>query len=567
MIKKLFIVPLLAILFSFCSPKKATFETDELIGVWSGLLFQTESKYDSLILSPANDPTEARLYSKGRETVHRIIRKGTNLNFKDSSGFRFDAFLTHNEKTLHGVLTHDLWAQSLNFQKKGEQWIAKIHKPEIIDTDYLVYLEFYKDSTGSVQANIQSNKENRELHFTIDKVLIEGNHIDFNITNDRFGISAEYDTAKRNIALTYGNAGGKREIQLEKLNADQLEGYLPRSSHENYVYEIPKAPDSTMQTASLEDVGINKSLLGLMDPKNNKNLEHIHSILITKSGKLVFEEYFHGYNREYLHDVRSAFKSIASLAVGRAMMKSDGLKVENSILDYYPEYNIDDGRKKNITVHHALTMSTGIQLEDEDKMQWEHKDWVGYKLNLPMEHEPGVVYEYSSGGSNLLTGVIQESVGTYLPLFFYEELLLPMEIHNFQMLTSPQGKGYLAGSFYMRPIDFTKFGLLVLNKGAWNGEPLISESWIKKSKTPHIKGSWPKNSDYGYLWRLLEREVGGKRMKTIEAWGNGGQFLIIIPEIEMTISMTGGNYNLFPEMEDRPFSIVNEYILPAVQLK
>lgn len=567
MTKKLFTITLLALLFSFCSPKKSTFETDELIGVWSGLLFQTESKYDSLILSPANEPTEARLYSKGKEIIRYINRKGADLGFKSATGLRFDAFLTHNEQTLHGVLTHDLWAQSLNFQKKRKQWIAKIHKPEIIDTDYLVYLEFYEDSAGTVQANIQSNKENRELHFTIDEVLVEGNRIDFNITNDRFGMSAVYDTEKRNMALTYGNAGGKREIQLKKLHDDQLEGYLPRSPNENYLYNIPVAPDSIMQTASLEDVGINRSLLGLMDPKNNKTLEHIHSILITKDGKLVFEEYFHGYDREYLQDVRSAFKSMASLAVGKAMMKNNGLHVENAILDYYPEYDIHDVRKKNITVHHSLTMSTGIQLEDEDKMQWEHEDWVGHKLDLPMAYEPGAVYEYSSGGSNLLTGVIQKSVGTYLPLFFYEELLLPMEIHDFQMLTSPQGRGYLAGSFYMRPIDFTKFGLLVLNKGKWNGEQLIGESWIEKSTTPHIKGSWPKNSDYGYLWRLLEREVGGKQMKTVEAWGNGGQFLIIIPEIEMTITMTGGNYNLFPDMEDRPFSILNEYILPAVQLK
>ena len=567
MTKKLYIVPLLAILFSFCSPKKATFETDELIGVWSGLLFQTESPYDSLVLSPAIAPTEARLYTKGKETLHQIIRKEADFYFEDTSGLRFDAFLPNHDEILHGVLTHALWAQSLNFQKKGKQWVAKIHKPEIIDTDYLVYLEFYKDSSGTVKANIQSNKENRELHFTIDKVLIEGNHIDFNITNDRFGISAEYDTEKRNIALTYGNAGGKREIQLEKLKPDEWEGYLPRSPHENYVYRVPQVPDSTMQTASLEDVGINKSLLGLMAPKNNKNLEHIHSILITKNGKLVFEEYFHGYNREHLHDVRSAFKSIASLAVGKAMMSNNELKVDHAILDYYPEYNIKDVWKKNITVHHALTMSTGLQLEDEDKMQWENEDWVGHKLNLPMEHEPGTVYEYSSGGSNLLSGVIEKSVDTYLPHFLYEELLLPMGIHNFQMLTSPQGRGYLAGSFYMRPIDFTKFGLLVLNKGKWNGKPLISESWIEKSTTPHIKGSWPKNSDYGYLWRLLEREVGGKQMRTVEAWGNGGQFLIIIPEIEMTITMTGGNYNLFPEMEDRPFSIVNKYILPAVQLK
>ena len=567
MIKKLFIVPLLAILFSFCSPKKSTSETDELIGVWSGLLFQTESKYDSLVLSPAIVPSKAYLYEKGKKTVRQITRKGRVFNFKDSSGLRFEGFLASDSTTFHGVFTHDLWAQNLSFEHKDNQWRAKIYKPEIIDTDYIVYLEFYKDSTSKVQANIQSNKENRELHFKIEEVLVEGNRIDFKITNDRFGISAVYDTEKRNIALTYGNAGGKRKVQMKKLKPNELEGYLPKLPQENYQYSIPKAPDSTMQSASLEDVGIDISMLSFMDLANGKNLEHIHGIIITKDRKLVFEEYFHGYNRENIHDIRSAFKSLASLALGKAMMKNDELNVENAVVDYYPEYSINDAQKKKINIYHILTMSTGIQLEDEDKMQWEHKDWVGYKLNLPMVHEPGNVFEYSSGGSNLLTGVIQKSVDTYLPLFIYKELLLPMDIHNFQMLTSPTGMGYLAGSFYMRPIDFTKFGLLVLDKGTWNGEQLIGESWIDESIKPHIKGSWPKDSDYGYLWRLLEREVGGKRMRTIEAWGNGGQFLIIIPEIDMTITFTGGNYNLFPEMEDRPFSILTEYILPAVQLK
>jgi len=66
------------------------------------------------------------------------------------------------------------------------------------------------------------------------------------------------------------------------------------------------------------------------------------------------------------------------------------------------------------------------------------------------------------------------------------------------------------------------------------------------------------------MWHT-ERKIGGKQIRTIEAWGNGGQFLIIIPEFDMTVSFTGGNYNLFPEMEERPFSILNKYILPAVK--
>ncbi|UBZ15170.1 hypothetical protein LDL77_05495 [Flagellimonas marinaquae] len=84
---KLITIPFLALLLIYCSPKGAAeFETDELIGVWSGLLFQTESKYDSLVLSPAIAPTEAYLYEKDKETVRQITGKGRNFSFKDSSG-------------------------------------------------------------------------------------------------------------------------------------------------------------------------------------------------------------------------------------------------------------------------------------------------------------------------------------------------------------------------------------------------------------------------------------------------------------------------------------------------
>lgn len=564
--KTLFLILIIQITLFSCSTKKSNFQTDELIGVWSGLLFQTESKYDSIIIAPTKNPTEATLYKNNKKTTYPIIINRDELKFKGSSGLRFDASLSNNNQTLNGTLTNDLWVQSLNFEKNENKWVSKIPKPEIIDTDYMVYLEFYQDTIGKIQAKIQSNKENRELHFIIEEVIIDGNNIDFEISNDRFGVSATYYDEEKIFSLNYGNRGGKRKIQLRKLNKDELAGYLPRALNEKYEYKIPKSLNELIKTATLEEVDIDRSLLGFMDGINSGKYEHIHSIIITKDDKLVFEEYFHGHNREYLHDIRSAFKSITSLAVGKAMLVNRELKVENTILDYYSEYEINDPQKNIINIHQALTMSTGIALEDEDEMQWDNNDWVEYKLNLPMKYKPGEKFEYSSGGANLLTGVIQQSVDKYLPLFIYEEMLLPMGIDKFQMQTSPQWRGYLAGSFYLRPIDFTKFGLLILNKGKWNGKQIITESWIEKSTKSQIKSDYPLDTDYGYLWRLLERDVNGKKMKTIEAWGNGGQFLIIIPEIDMTITFTSGNYNLFPQME-RPFKILNEYILPAIILE
>jgi CubicO group peptidase (beta-lactamase class C family) len=562
---KICLILLMTVFILSCDKKKENFDKTKLIGVWSGLLFQTESKYDSIGLVPIQKPEKAILYKNGKGQNYQLKNVRNTLSFKTEDGLRFDATYINNSPNLYGVITNDLWSQGLSLSKSGNKWISDIQKPEIIDTDYTVYLEFYEDTLEILQARIQSNKENRALHFTIDSVRLDGNDIDFDITNDRFGISAEYDNKKNNLLLFYGNSGGKRKVNMTKLNPSNLMGYKPLPKQE-YAYRIPTGLDSVIKTTSFNEVGIDSSMLDFMPKMNSGNYDHIHSIIITKKNKLVFEEYFHGYNREYLHDIRSSFKSISSLLLGKAIMQNESINVDNPILNYYPEYDISDGEKKDITIHHALTMSTGLKLEDEDEMQWNNNDWVGYKISLPMEHKAGEKYEYSSGGMNLLTGVIQKSTKKYLPLFLYEEVLLPLGVQKFQMRTSPKGRAYLPGDFYLRPIDFTKFGMLVLNDGKWKNEQIITSDWINISTQPYIKGSWPSESDYGYLWRLLERNVGGKKMQTIEAWGNGGQFLIIIPEVDMTITFTGGNYNLFPEMEEKPFEILEKYILPAVNL-
>ncbi|MEL6976368.1 MAG: serine hydrolase, partial [Bacteroidota bacterium] len=374
------------LLFS-CGDKKTNFNQKELIGVWSGLLFQTETKYDSIVLQPADKPQNATLYKNGNEKSFELSTRNKHLFFRTGDGLRFDATEFNTSQNLNAVLTHDLWSQGLTFSKRDDSWVARIPKPEIIDTDYTVFLEFYEDTLGTLQAKIQSNKENRKLHFVIDSVKINGNDIDFDITNDRFGISAEYHPNEKGLTIFYGNTLRKKEAPLTKLDPAKWKGYKPLSQ-EKYHYEVPKPVDNYITSASLDSVGLKASMLDFLPEMNSGKYDHIHSILITKDHKLVFEEYFHGYHREYLHDIRSSFKSIASLLLGKTMMQNQSISANNSILEYYPEYDVSDARKKNITLHHALTMSTGLQLENEDEMQWKNDDWVGYKLNLPLAYEP-----------------------------------------------------------------------------------------------------------------------------------------------------------------------------------
>ena len=560
---QLLFLPLILFLHLSCQQNDSAATNQDLIGVWSGTLFQTEPVFDSLSFE---DDTVV-FYKQGVQT-ERITcsRTEDRLTGRGKNGLRVDIELHTNEREVVGLFTHNLWVKSIPFQKKENIWIAKLKKPEIIDTDYLVFLEFFQDAEGELQAIIQSNKENRKVHFEIEEVKLSGSKITFQITNPNFHIEANIRREAQTIELSYRNAGGERQIALRKLSPEDQIGYRPADPTKTYTYEEPTSIKG-LETASFTDVGMDSSLLGLFSQMNNGEYEHIHSLLIYKQNKLVLEEYFHGYQRDDLKDIRSAFKSISAMLVGKGL--DDGFlpNVNTPLLDSYPQYDTIQGTAKRlITIHHALSMTTGIELEDEDEMQWNHPDWVGYKLSLPMVAMPGEEYTYSSGGMNLLSGVISHSTQEYLPHYLFTSLLLPMGIEDFQMLSSPYGRGYLAGNALFRPVDFMKFGVLVLNEGKWNGEQLLSTSWIAEMTSPKVSITYPKGAEYGYLWRILQREIQGKKYQTIEAWGNGGQFLIVIPTLEMCISFTGGNYNLFPQMEKGPFDILEKYIFPSIQL-
>lgn len=115
--KNVILLLIVQIIFFSCSEKESNFQKEELIGVWSGLLFQTESKYDSIIIKPASQPKEAILFKNGKQTIYPLTLKEKTFEFKGDSGLRFDAVISNNEQALNAILTNDLWAQSLSFKK------------------------------------------------------------------------------------------------------------------------------------------------------------------------------------------------------------------------------------------------------------------------------------------------------------------------------------------------------------------------------------------------------------------------------------------------------------------
>ena len=339
----------------------------------------------------------------------------------------------------------------------------------------------------------------------------------------------------------------------------------------SYKYEQPKDQKDGLQTGDIAKSGLNSGLLTEMMAKIvDGTYQNVHSVLIIKDGKLVFEEYFYEYTSDSLHELRSATKSFISALTGIAIDKKFIRSKDVKVLSYFPNYAVanNSDAKKQITIENLLTNQTGLDCDisnsqsagDETKMGYS-KDWVKFTLDLPMIDKPGGKGMYCSGNVIVLGDIIQRATKRPLVEFAKENLFGPMGITNFKWNFKPDPSS--AETFcqvYVRPRDMAKFGLMYLNKGKWNNRQLISSEWVNQSFSKH---SAVQNVDYGYLWWIKYLDADGVRYYGKAAQGNGGQRIFIWEEQNLITVITGGNYN----MQSPSDELIRKYILPSFNNK
>jgi len=304
----------------------------------------------------------------------------------------------------------------------------------------------------------------------------------------------------------------------------------------------------------------------------------VQSLLVARHGKLVLDEYFNGYDADRPHDVRSAGKSVATLLIGEAIEETHSFSAESpiaTILTRYAPFANDDAQKERISVADLMSMSAGYACDDndddspggEDRMQSQtaQPDWYKFTLDLPMLFAPGSQAFYCSAEINLLGAIAEQTTGEPLAEFFYDKFARPMNFGPYGMwlMPPPRETAYMAGGDRFRPRDFLKFGQLFLDQGHWKGRRVIDASWLRECATKHsyVKGG---GGDYGYGWHLLDFPQNDRTFHAINAGGNGGQLLYIIPELDMTVMITAANYGQYPIWSKFGEDIVGAGILPAV---
>jgi CubicO group peptidase (beta-lactamase class C family) len=340
-------------------------------------------------------------------------------------------------------------------------------------------------------------------------------------------------------------------------------------SASTYLHRIPEQTDDGWRTSSLADQGIDPAPIAEMVKRIQAgDYTGINSVLLARGGALVLEEYFGGFDRNSLHSMRSASKIVTSALIGITIDLGHIETVDAPLLPYFPEYEGDienwDERKRDITIAHILSMTSGVR-GNEDAM-YPTDDWIKFYLDQPLAATPGEAFSYATSGVVALGSVVTRASGLRIPAFADRYLFGPLGITAYRWpITNSRGSQGLAmtgGGLNLRPRDMAKLGQLYLNGGVWKGERLISQAWIRTSTKKHATSDLY-GEDFGYLWRMIDRTVERRNVRSFEAWGNGGQFIMLFPSLDLVAVFTGENYGLFPEME-QPFEMVDRYVLPSM---
>jgi CubicO group peptidase (beta-lactamase class C family) len=337
-------------------------------------------------------------------------------------------------------------------------------------------------------------------------------------------------------------------------------------------------------SASAAQSGLSDARVRALDSVlHSGEFKKIGSVLIARHGKLIYETYLDG-DSATLRDTRSATKSVTDILVGIAIDEHKLSGVDAKILALLPEHarkiQNPDPRKTTITVEDFLTMSSPLECDDwndasrgNEERMYLVEDWAQFILDLPIrgrmrvgeqpESPPyGRYFSYCTGGAFTLSEVLQKATGQRTDRYAKDKLFQPLGIADVTWVYSPLNVPQTGGGLRLTSRDLLKFAQLYLDGGQWRGKRIVSESWVRASTRPHARID--ETTEYGYLWWLKSFKSGEKSYLAFFMTGNGGNKVVAIPALDMSVVITSTNYNMHG-MHEQTEKILTDYILAAVE--
>ncbi len=316
-------------------------------------------------------------------------------------------------------------------------------------------------------------------------------------------------------------------------------GFLPRRDKEEIALPFPFGNLEPKDTI-FEDVDYDRLEGAIEGAFANAEVQKTRTVLVAYKNHIIGEKYVDGFSAETPILGWSMTKSVLATLFG--ILEHEG-KID--LNDPAPIKPWQNDERKNITLNHLLRMQSGLaweedygKISDVTRMLFLEEDMTLTQATKKTIAEPTEVWNYSSGTTNLLSGILRDRFKTHQEYldFPYKALIDRIGMHS--MLIETDMKGNYVGSSYgwATTRDWAKFGLLYLNKGHWNGEQLFDASWVDYITTP------TKLSDgtYGpHFWLNAEGNYPDVPKDLYSANGYQGQYVFVIPSKDLVVVRTG----------------------------
>ncbi len=579
------VVLLSLMLLGVGSPGALSNPATELIGLWEAKRDFGPEVRGTLTLMRRDAGWEAEI--AGHTVSAR--EQGGSIGFEIAGGR--GEFHGRMEPKSHEIKGHWIQPPTVNSGAKHASPVAlkpygknRWHGEVVpLEDEFTLYLVVSAKDDGSVGAFLRNPNRNVGVFLNVDRLERNGDAVKligrfFRNANESVLAEGTYRPDDERLSIYLPSRGGTYDFN--RIDGDSASSFYARGKNPGpYRYVPPSVEDDGWPTGTLEEVGISiEPIRKLIEtiiylPAKSVHDPYVHGFLIARHGRLVLEEYFHGFHRGKPHDTRSASKSLTSALVGAAIQSGAPFNVSSPVyrIIYGDSLQADiDRRKRKMTVEHLLTMSSGFDCDDsdpsspgnEDVMQEQTRDpdWYHFTLTLPMVREPGEKAVYCSANPHLLGAVLSAATRQPLPELFQRLIAEPLQIRRYHLNLTPTGHAYMGGGISWLPRDFMKLGQVMLDDGMWNGRRVVSKEWSSRATATVVE---LRRRQYGYLWWGIDYPYEDGKVRAFFAGGNGGQVVMGIPELDLVVTFYAGNYSdpvLFKIQEE----FVPKYILPAV---
>jgi CubicO group peptidase (beta-lactamase class C family) len=312
----------------------------------------------------------------------------------------------------------------------------------------------------------------------------------------------------------------------------------------------------------------------------------LHNMMVARHGEVILERHFRGPPPHQPANVKSVSKTLLSAVVGYALAEGVLEDLDTPVSHYFPDYlppeeeaevqgggdsdrvgttspGAEDDLRRQITLAHLLSMSSGLESTSiRNYGRWvSSPNWVRAALTRPMNFPPGTRMVYSTGNSHLLSAVLTRASDRTTHALARAALSESVGIQLPPWPRDPQGIYFGGNDMLISPRDLLRFGELYRQGGTLDGREALPREWVTESWRVRIHSPRDGNG-YGLGW--WARNSGPHEVRF--AWGYGGQFLFIVPSLELTVVFTSDPWasregNHLRVLHD----LLDDYLVPAAE--